>query len=243
LKEFDEMATQLTWLGHGTWLIETEGHKILLDPYLDENPKSPIKADEVETDVILISHGHSDHMADTAAIAKRTGARTLCIYEIALWLEKNQGVQNITGMNLGGSVNLPFGMVKLVKAHHSSMLPDGSYGGEAGGFLLKLADGNIYFACDTALFYDMKLIASPGIALAVLPIGDLFTMGPNDSLEAIKLIDPVYVAADHCNTWPGIEQDVSAWADTVRKGTTAKPLVLDPGGKITLEGGKASASS
>jgi L-ascorbate metabolism protein UlaG (beta-lactamase superfamily) len=133
-------------------------------------------------------------------------------------------------------------MVKLVQAHHSSMLPDGSYGGEPGGWLLKLTEGNIYFACDTALFYDMKLISAPGIALAVLPIGDLYTMGPNDSLEAIRLIDPTYVVADHYNTWPPIEQDVSAWADKVRKGTKAKPVMVDPGGRVILEGGKATAS-
>ncbi len=237
------MATQLTWLGHGTWSIETNGHTILLDPFLNDNPKSPIKADQAKADFILISHGHHDHIADAAAVAQRTGAQTYCIHEIAQWLSQNHGVENVTGMNLGGSVDLPFGMVKLVQAHHSSSFPDGSYAGEPGGFLLKLEDGNIYLACDTALFYDMKLISAPGIDLAVLPIGDLYTMGPNDSLEAIRLIDPHHVVADHYNTWPPIEQDVSAWADTVRKGTKAKPVMVDPGGTIILDAGKATLAS
>jgi L-ascorbate metabolism protein UlaG (beta-lactamase superfamily) len=237
------MAIELTWLGHGTWLIDTGEHKVLLDPFLDENPMSPIKVEQVEADYILISHGHFDHIADAAAVAKRTGAATYCIFEIARWLTENHGVENVTGMNLGGSVDLPFGMVKLVQANHSSSFPDGSYGGVPGAFLLKLSDGNIYFTCDTALFYDMKLISSPGIALAVLPIGDLFTMGPNDSLDAIRLIDPSYVVPDHYNTWPPIEQDASAWADKVRKGTKAKPTVVAPGGKLTLDAGKVTVNA
>jgi L-ascorbate metabolism protein UlaG (beta-lactamase superfamily) len=239
----DKMATVITWLGHGTWLIEIDEHKILLDPFLDENPKCPIKADEVQADYILISHGHFDHLADAARVSQRTGAQVLSIFEIANWLTEKHSVENVTGMNLGGSIDLPFGMVKLVPAHHSSMLPDGTYGGVAGGFLLKVANGKIYFACDTALFSDMRLIGAPGIDLAVLPIGDLFTMGPNDALEAIKLIDPNYVVADHYNTWPPIEQDVSAWVDKVRKGTKAKPLLVHPGDRISLEEGKAALSS
>ncbi len=237
------MATRLTWLGHGTWSIETGDQTILLDPFLNDNPKCPISADEAKADVILISHGHFDHLADAPAVAQRTGAQTYCIHEIAQWLAEQHGVDNITGMNLGGSVDLPFGMVKLVQAQHSSSFPDGGYAGQPGGFLLKLEDGNIYLACDTALFYDMKLIAAPGIDLAVLPIGDLYTMGPNDSLEAIRLIDPNYVVADHYNTWPAIEQDGSAWADKVRKGTKAKPLFVDPGGTVVLEAGKAAKSA
>ncbi len=122
----------------------------------------------------------------------------------------------------------------MTVAWHSSQLPDGSDGGNPGGFLLTTSDGTIYFACDTALFSDMKLIGSCGVDLAVLPIGDLFTMGPEDSIEAIKLIGPQRVIPNHYNTWPPIEQDAHAWAEQVRAKTAAEPVVLEPGGTVTL---------
>jgi L-ascorbate metabolism protein UlaG (beta-lactamase superfamily) len=137
-------------------------------------------------------------------------------------------------MNLGGAIDLPIGNVKMTVAHHSSVLPDGTYGGNPGGFLLTLADANIYFACDTALFSDMKLIGAGGLDLAVLPIGDRFTMGPDDSIEAVKLLTPRRVAPCHYNTWPPIAQDANAWAERMRSETQAEPIVLEPGGTITL---------
>lgn len=228
------MTTELTWLGHGSWSIRTGDHTILLDPFLNDSPTSPVKADEVEADYILVSHGHADHVGDAASIANRTGATVLAAYEISTWFASQQGVKNTIGMNLGGGIDLPFGRVQMTVAHHSSQLPDGSYGGNPGGFLLKLAEGTIYFACDTALFSDMQLIGQAGIELAVLPIGDLFTMGPEDSIEAIRLIRPRRVAPAHYNTWPPIAQDAARWAESVRANTSAEPLVLDPGGKITL---------
>ncbi len=228
------MATELTWLGHGSWSIQTGGHSILLDPFLNDSPTAPVKADDVPADFILVSHGHFDHVADVAAIANRTGATVVAIYEIAQWFTNNHGVKNTLGMNIGGGAELPFGRVKLTHAIHSSQLPDGSYGGNPGGFLLTLADGNVYFACDTALFSDMQLIGRAGIELAVLPIGDLFTMGPDDALAAVKLIQPKRVAPAHYNTWPPIEQDAAAWAERVRAETSAEPVVVQPGGKILL---------
>ncbi len=228
------MTTELTWLGHGSWAIKTGAHHVLLDPFLNDSPTAPVKADDVAADFILVSHGHFDHVADVAAIANRTGATVVAIFEISQWFSSQHGVQNTIGMNLGGGVDLPFGRVQLTLAHHSSQLPDGSYGGNPGGFLLKLAEGTIYFACDTALFADMKLIGAAGIDLAVLPIGDLFTMGPEDSLEAIKLIQPKRVAPAHYNTWPPIEQDAARWAERVRSETSAEPLVVEPGGTIRL---------
>ncbi|MCH5378076.1 MAG: metal-dependent hydrolase [Planctomycetes bacterium] len=228
------MTAVLTWLGHGTWLIEADGTKILLDPFLDENPSAPIKAAEVETDYILVSHGHFDHISDAASIANRTGATVLAVFEIAEWLKNKHGVQNTVAMNVGGSVKLPWGTVKMTIAHHSSQLPDGSYGGNPVGFLLTIDRKKIYFACDTALFEDMKLIGAEGIDLAVLPIGDVYTMGPLESLRAIELIDPQMVAPAHYNTWPPIEQDVQEWSLHVRHVTTAAPRVVAPGGKITV---------
>jgi L-ascorbate metabolism protein UlaG (beta-lactamase superfamily) len=225
------MTAVLTWLGHGTWLIEADDTKILLDPFLDENPSSPVKAADVEADYILISHGHFDHIADAVPIAKRTGATVIAVFEIAQWFAQ-QGVEKTLAMNTGGSVNLPFGRVTMTIAYHSSVLPDGTYGGNPVGFVLTIARKRIYFACDTALFEDMKLIGLDPIDLAVLPIGDLFTMGPEHSVRAIELLAPRMVAPAHYNTWPPIEQDVQEWALNVRHVTTAQPRVVAPGGKI-----------
>ncbi len=227
------MATELTWLGHGTWLIETGEHRILLDPFLDESPTAPIKADEVEADTILVSHGHFDHVADLVSVARRTGATVVACFEICDWVGK-QGVEKTEPMNHGGGIDLPFGRVTLTVAHHSSVLPDGTYGGNPGGFKLNLADGVVYFACDTALFSDMQLIAAGGLDLAVVPIGDRFTMGPADAVEAIKLLKPRLAAPAHYNTWPPIEQDAAAWAQRIRAETESEPVVVEPGGKITL---------
>lgn len=223
------MSVELTWLGHATWLISTAQHRILLDPFLDDSPTAPIKAAEAEADFILVSHGHFDHVADVASIAKRTGAAVYAIYEIADWFTKNHGVENATGMNIGGGIELPFGKLKMVPAIHSSGLPDGSYGGVAAGFLLKIGEVKIYFACDTALFSDMELIGAVGLDMAVLPIGDLFTMGPEDSVTAIDLLKPKQVLPSHYNTWPPIEQDANAWADLVSAKTASQPIVLQPG--------------
>ncbi len=228
------MTTNVTWLGHGSWSIQTPQAKILLDPFLDDSPTAPIKAADAEADFILVSHGHFDHVADVASIANRTGATVVANFEISQWLTNKHGVANTTGMNLGGNVSLPFGTVKMTVAWHSSQLPDGSDGGNPGGFLLTLTDGTIYFACDTALFSDMKLIGDAGIDIAVVPIGDLFTMGPEDAVEAIKLIRPKCAVPAHYNTWPPIEQDVTTWAEMVKEHTSAEPIVLEPGGNFSL---------
>jgi L-ascorbate metabolism protein UlaG (beta-lactamase superfamily) len=227
------MASELTWLGHGCWLINTNGHRVLVDPFLNESPTAPVKADQVETDFILISHGHYDHVADAEQIAKRTRALVVSNFEICEWLV-HRGVENTHPMNIGGGANLPFGRVKLTIAHHTSMLPDGSYGGAPSGFLLSLPEGNVYLACDTGLFYDMKLIGSVGLRVASLPIGDNFTMGPDDALEAVKLLAPERVVPVHTNTWPVIAQDPHLWAERVRAETTTQPVVLEPGGKLSL---------
>lgn len=227
------MATQLTWFGHGSWLIETGEDRILLDPFLDNSPTSPVKAADVDPTVILVSHAHFDHVDELVEIATRTGALVITNFEISQWVAA-QGHERVIGMNIGGQTIQRFGTVKMTMALHSSSFPDGSYGGNPAGFILLLDDGTIYFACDTGLFYDMQLIGTAGIDLAVLPIGDLFTMGPDDAVEATKLIAPKRVAPAHYNTFPPIEQDATAWAAKIREETGAEPIVIEPGGKITL---------
>lgn len=229
------MTIELTWLGHASWQLKTGQHTILVDPFLDDSPTAPLKAHEVAADFILVSHGHFDHIADAAKIANRTGATVVSNYEITTWLAKQHGVKNTVGGNLGGGVNLAFGRAKLTLAFHSSSLPDGSNGGNPCGFLLSLAGGEkIYFACDTALFGDMALIGAAGLDVAVLPIGDLFTMGPDDALEAVKLLKPKRVVPSHFSTWPPIQQDAHAWAERVKKETSSEPVVLAPGKTLTI---------
>lgn len=228
------MAIEVTWLGHATFALATGQHRLIIDPFLDDNPSAPLKAKEIEADFILVSHGHFDHISDAAAIAHRTGATVLANFEVATWLHTKHKVQNTIGMNIGGAAKTAFGSAKLTVAHHSSQLPDGSYGGTAGGWLLTIGGKKLYFACDTALFGDMALIGKAGLDLAVLPIGDLFTMGPADSLSAIELLQPKRVAPAHFNTWPPIAQDAHAWAEQVRAKTKAEPIVVEPGGKFVI---------
>jgi L-ascorbate metabolism protein UlaG (beta-lactamase superfamily) len=228
---------KLTWHGHATWLIETGKHKVLVDPYFTDNPAAKVKSDDVACDFILITHGHEDHTTDAVKVAKRTGALVVCNWEIHLWLQ-NKGIKNTQPMNTGGTVKLPFGSVKMTIAHHSSSMPDGTYAGNPNGYVVTLAEGaqarRIYFAGDTSLFLDMQLYGRGGLDLAVLPIGDLFTMGVEDSIEAIKLLAPRRVAPSHYNTWPPIEQDAGAWAARVNGETKAQPIVPEVGRAIEL---------
>jgi L-ascorbate metabolism protein UlaG (beta-lactamase superfamily) len=227
------MATKLTFLGHGTFQIETGGQTILIDPFLTGNPAASVKADAVSPDVIVVSHGHGDHVGDAVAIAKRTGCLVIANFEICEWLGR-QGVENTHAQHIGGSHQHAFGTLKLTIAHHGSMLPDGTNGGNPCGVLLKLADGNIYHACDTGLFLDMQLIGEEGLDVAILPIGDNFTMGPDDALKAVKFLKPKKVIPDHYNTWPPIEQDANAWAERVNAETSAEPVVMTPGETLQL---------
>jgi L-ascorbate metabolism protein UlaG (beta-lactamase superfamily) len=223
------MPTCIQWLGHACLLIESGGQRILIDPFLTGNPAAATTADKVSADFILISHGHGDHVGDAVAIAQRTGATVISNYEISLWLEK-QELKKVHGMQHGGGHAFPFGRLKLTLAFHGSMLPDGSNGGNPCGFLLTLKDGKkIYAAQDTGLFGDMRLIGEEGIDLAILPIGDNYTMGPDDALRAVKLLEPKKVLPIHYNTWDLIAQDAGAWANRVKKETKTVPVVLKPG--------------
>ncbi|NMB55890.1 MAG: metal-dependent hydrolase [Leptolinea sp.] len=225
---------KVTWLGHAAFSLETEGKTILVDPFLTRNPLALISADKVEADYILITHGHGDHLGDALNIARRTGATIISNAEICDWLAA-KGVK-VHGQHLGGGFNHPFGYVKLTLALHGSALPDGSNGGNPAGFLITLKENGkkMYFAGDTGLFGDMRLIGEEGIDLAALPIGDNFTMGPADALRAVRLLQPGLVIPIHYNTFPVIRQDASLWAKEVEAETSTKVKVLSPGESIDL---------
>lgn len=227
------MEVNVTWYGHACFLIETDKARLLTDPFLTGNPMAPVGVTEIEADYILVSHGHGDHVGDTVPIAKRTGATVISNFEIHNWLT-GQGIENAHPQHIGGGFDYPWGRVKLTIAHHGSALPDGSYGGNPCGFLFYIGGKKIYHACDTGLFYDMKLIGEEGIDLAILPIGDNFTMGPVDALRAVKLIEPQQVVPIHYNTFDVIKQDPKAWAVKVEKETAAKVTVMQPGETISL---------
>ncbi len=227
------MGFKYIWYGHGTSGLEVDGHNILIDPFFTDNPAASTTAQAVAADVILVSHGHGDHIADAESIARRTGALVISNFEIANWLGQ-KGV-NTHPQHLGGGYQHRFGYLKLTLALHGSGLPDGSYGGNPAGFLLTTNGGEkIYLACDTGLFGDMSLIGDEGLTLAVLPIGDNFTMGPDDALRAVKLLQPQHVVPVHYNTWDLIAQNAEAWAARVRAETDAQVHVLKPGESLAL---------
>ena len=199
-----------TFYGHATVGLEIGGKKLLFDPFITPNPlASHIDINSLKPDYILISHGHGDHIADLEAIQKNSGAKVICIAEIAGWLG-NKGISNAHGMNIGGGFNFDFGHVKMVYALHSSSMPDGSYGGTPAGFVITAKDKKIYYAGDTALTYDMKLLADENIDWAILPIGDNYTMGVDDAIKATDFINCKNIIGVHYDTFPAIKIDKEA---------------------------------
>jgi len=226
---------RLQWLGHSCLLFDADGTRIVIDPFLTGNPTAPIKAADLKPDFILISHGHNDHVGDAVELARRSGAIVVTNYEIGNWLEEKHKLTRIHGMQHGGGYNFPFGRVKLTLALHGSALPDGSNGGNPCGFLITFKDGKkVYDAADTGLFGDMKLIGEEGLDLALLPIGDYYTMGLDDAVRAVKLLAPKRVVPIHFNTFPPIRQDAMAWAERVRRETACEPVVMKPGDWLDL---------
>jgi len=195
-----------TYYGQSTIIIETEGKKLLFDPFITPNPAAKdIDIHSLKPDYILVSHGHGDHVADLIEIQKSSGAKVICIAEIATWLGK-QGIE-AHGMNIGGGFNFDFGRVKMVNAVHSSTMPDGSAGGNPAGFVIYAEGKKIYYAGDTALTYDMKLLEDENLDWAFLPIGDNYTMGVDDAIKATNFINCKNVIGVHYDTFPVIAID------------------------------------
>ncbi|MBA4136713.1 MAG: metal-dependent hydrolase [Opitutus sp.] len=234
---------RLTYIGHSTFVLETSSHRIVFDPFFEQNPTSRTKVKDLLCDYILVSHGHSDHCSDAVKLALRTGATIVANFEICEYFAK-QGAKT-HAMNPGGAHDFPFGRVKLVPAIHTSSFdgePGAPYAGIACGVLVT-ADGNtIYHAGDTALFTDMKLIGAAKLDLALLPIGDNFTMGPDDALTALSFLKPKLAVPMHYNTWPVINQDAADFAQRAkRKGYRVNPL--KPGESLELPAKKPRATA
>jgi L-ascorbate metabolism protein UlaG (beta-lactamase superfamily) len=227
---------RVTFLGHACCTIEHNDQTLLVDPFLTGNPVAAAKPDQLKPAAILVSHAHSDHLGDAIDIARRTGAPIVSNFEIATWCQK-AGV-NAHGMHLGGAHAFDWGWVKLTLAFHGSTLIDESGFhtlGNPAGFLVRIGDRTIYHAGDTALFGDMERIGRRHpIDLALLPIGDNFTMGPEDALEAVQLLRPRRVVPIHYNTFDLIRQDAPAFARQVAAQTDAECVLLAPGESVDV---------
>jgi L-ascorbate metabolism protein UlaG (beta-lactamase superfamily) len=222
---------QITFIGHATFELADGDATLLVDPFLaPNNPAAKMSADDVEPTHILLTHGHQDHVADAVAVAKSTGASCVAITELAGWLGE-QGVEDVTNPNLGGTASFDWGSVKLVPAWHTNTAPDGTAIGPAAGLIVRIGGKTIWHLGDTALFGDMKLIAereSPDVAL--VPIGGHFTMDTDDAAYACGLINAPTVIPCHYDTFPQIAADAEAFKAAVESTTSSQVVILEPGG-------------
>lgn len=227
---------KLTWLGHAAFLLENGDAQVLIDPFLSGNPAASATPDQFSPQTILLTHAHNDHVGDTVEIAKRAGSKVIATFELGTWIGR-QGVEDAVGANHGGTVAFEGGTVKFVPAWHTSSYEHKGQvvaPGLPAGLVVKMGDKTIYFAGDTALFLDMQLIGEEGLDIAVLPIGDLFTMGPEDALRATKLLHPKQVVPCHYNTFPPIQQDSAEFKRQVECQTDATCTPLKPGESIEI---------
>lgn len=220
----------ITYWGHACFLLESEsGKKIIVDPFIKDNPTAPVKVEDVKVDLVVVTHGHFDHLGDAVEIAKNSGCKIVAMVELANYCSR-QGAK-AHGMQIGGSYDFGFAKIKLTLAFHSSSIGSDpvQYMGSPVGVLITMDERTIYHAGDTALFGDMALIGRMNsLDVALLPIGDNFTMGPEDGLEAVKMLQPKVVIPMHYNTWELINQDVEAFARQVELKTNATPAILAP---------------
>ena len=225
---------KITYHGHSCFTVETAGARLIIDPFLTSNPLANIRAAEVKCDYVLLSHGHEDHTGDALDIARANHATIIANYEIAEYFGAKGAKTH--GMNPGGAFKFPFGRVKLTLAHHTSSLNAGLdpiYMGVPCGILIEADGKRLYHAGDTALFLDMQLIGKGGLDAALLPIGDNFTMGPEDALDALDLLKPRLAVPMHYNTWPPIAQDPEAFAaEAAQRGHRVQ--ALRPGDSLAV---------
>jgi L-ascorbate metabolism protein UlaG (beta-lactamase superfamily) len=223
------MAVDIRWLGHSCFQLEAGDTTVLVDPFLTGNPSAAASADEVEPDVILLTHGHVDHFGDVVDIAKRTGATVVAIKELADELSNSH--DKVLDPNLGGTVKFDWGWVKLVPAWHTATSPSGTPHTPA-GLLIHIGDRLIYHLGDTCLFSDLQLIAQRGdkVDLALVPIGGHYTMDRFDAVTAVHFINPQQVIPCHYNTFPPIETDAQAFRQDVQNAGFSEVVVLEPGG-------------
>jgi L-ascorbate metabolism protein UlaG (beta-lactamase superfamily) len=218
----------IRYIGHAAFELSDGTTNVLIDPFISGNPKATVKADELEPDVILLTHGHGDHFGDLVDIAKRTGASVVAITEIAGELQE-EGLENVSDPNLGGTVRFDWGSVKLVPAWHTSTTPKGTPSTPA-GMIIELGGKVVYHLGDTALFGDLELIGRRhAIDLALVPIGGHYTMDREDAVEAVRMIGPRQVIPCHYNTFPPIVTDAEAFKSEVETGTASEVIVLAPG--------------
>jgi L-ascorbate metabolism protein UlaG (beta-lactamase superfamily) len=222
------MAVDVRWLGHATFELNAGGTTVLVDPFLTGNPAAAVGADELEPDVILLTHGHGDHHGDTVDIAKRTGAPVVAITELAA--EIGQDGVDVFDPNIGGTVTFDWGWVKLTPAWHTAVSPKGTPHTPA-GLLIHIGDRLVYHLGDTALFSDLQLIAQRGdkVDLALVPIGGHYTMDRFDAVTAVHFINPQQVIPCHYNTFPLVETDAEAFKSDVQNAGFSEVLVLKPG--------------
>jgi L-ascorbate metabolism protein UlaG (beta-lactamase superfamily) len=216
---------KIRWLGHSAFKIELANKILLIDPWLTGNPLAAVTASDIKkADIVCVTHDHGDHLGDSVEICKRTGATFVAIYELSVYAEE-QGVKNVVGINIGGTVEVKGIRITLVQAFHSSTR------GAPTGFVIKAEEKTLYHAGDTGLFGDMNLIGEihrPDVAL--IPIGDYYTMGPREAAEAVKLIKPAVVVPMHYRTFPVLESSAENFIKLVKeKAPKVKIVALKPG--------------
>lgn len=223
------MSVEITFIGHACFQIASAEATILIDPFLSpNNPAATRTASDFKPDVIAVTHGHADHMADTLEVAKSSGAQLVGIVEVVNWFSEH-GVERVVDLNFGGTAKSDWGSIRLVPAWHTTTLPDGTSGGTAGGLVVEIGGKVIYHLGDTGLFGDLALIKrrSP-VDVALVPIGGHYTMDPDDAAEAVRLVEPKTVIPCHYNTFPAVEQDPQVFADLVSQRTSSKTVILRP---------------